>query len=374
MRSPKCLEVGCTNQPSYGFRGEKILYCASHKQTDMIDLKNIYCGTCNTLANYGIPGGPPVCCAEHKTEGMINVRSAVCVIDGCMKQPSYGMVNGKKTHCSDHATPEMVDVLHRKCEKCDKNPSFGFEGGQVRFCGKHQEPGMINVYGKLCAVEGCSYHATFNWEGMTRCFCRQHITPGMVNVAGRRCRLCPTVAANNKYDGYCLRCFMYTFPDIKVCRNYKVKERHIHEFLEGVYGSDRFTNDKAIDGGCSKRRPDWFFECFTHTIIVECDENQHDFYDSTCEVARINELYTDLAYRPIVFIRFNPDGYDNEDGERIRSSFKYHGRLDVPVVRCAKEWNKRLKALKEQIDHHKERVPTEAVTVVSMFYDGYASV
>ena len=38
-------------------------------------------------------------------------------------------------------------------------------------------------------------------------------------------------------------------------------------------------------------------------------EMQHKYYDTLCEQVRINELYEDFGYRPVVFIRFNPDGY-----------------------------------------------------------------
>lgn len=36
--------------------------------------------------------------------------------------------------------------------------------------------------------------------------------------------LCDVHPSNKNYEGYCLRCFIYTFPDKPVLRNYKIKE------------------------------------------------------------------------------------------------------------------------------------------------------
>jgi EsV-1-7 cysteine-rich motif len=377
VKNQQCSQEGCILQPAYGFKGKKQVYCVSHKEDGMIDLKNIWCGKCDTIASYGLPGGKPVFCVNHMTTDMINVRYTPCLHEGCMKQPSYGHpVGGKITHCSEHASPEMVDMLHQKCahpQGCLKNPSFNIDGKTPRFCAGHAQPDMVNVLEKRCEVDGCMKRARFNYEGMLTAFCREHAMSSMIDLVTRRCKMCPTTVSNDKYKGYCLRCFIHTFPNIKISRRYKIKERRIHDFLEEQYGGTSFTNVKTIDGGCSRRRPDWFFECFSHTIIVECDENQHEAYDTTCEVQRINELYTDLAYRPIVFIRFNPDEYTDSRGSKIESSFKYHSKLDVPVIRYEPEWRARLKALKEQIDYHKTHVPTEPVRVVSMFFDGHGS-
>lgn len=68
---------------------------------------------------------------------------------------------------------------------------------------------------------------------------------------------------------------------------------------------------KKVDGGCSKRRPDFLFDIFTHTVI-ECDENDHKDYSTSCEIAKLNETFTDLADRPMILIRFNPDNYEGK--------------------------------------------------------------
>ena len=43
-------------------------------------------------------------------------------------------------------------------------------------------------------------------------------------------------------------------------------------------------------------------------------ENKHTDYDYSCEHKRLMELSQDLQHRSIVFIRFNPDAYVNQEG------------------------------------------------------------
>lgn len=50
----------------------------------------------------------------------------------------------------------------------------------------------------------------------------------MINVKNKRCQtpLCYTLITN-KYDGYCLYCFIHLFPNKPITRNYKTKEKYI---------------------------------------------------------------------------------------------------------------------------------------------------
>jgi len=66
-------------------------------------------------------------------------------------------------------------------------------------------------------------------------------------------------------------------------------------------------NTSNILNGCSKKRPDIFFNLETHCIIVEIDENQHKSYDESCECSRINEIVNGIGGRPVIIIRYNPD-------------------------------------------------------------------
>lgn len=370
VKNPKCKKQGCPSQPAYGFVGEKAQFCAKHLLPGMIDVKNIHCHKCSRIASFGFEDGKPVSCIEHIDHGMINLKIPKCEFEGCPSAPSYGFHKGKPTHCSKHQLPNMRDVAHLKCEdpECEQNRTYGFEGEVARFCLIHAPSGTINVARKSCDTEGCPAKAYYNYVGLSPLYCRTCAKPNMILIHSDRCILCPTFASVSKYRGYCMRCFIHTFPDEKVSRNFKVKERHVNDFLENEYQDVEFSHDKSV-GGCSRRRPDWFFECFTHSIIVECDENQHQDYETTCEIQRINELYTDLAYRPIVFIRFNPDDYIDVMGNKIKSSFKQHRKLDVPVIRNKSEWDMRLQSLKEKIDYHRNNIPAEPMEIDTLFFD-----
>jgi hypothetical protein len=178
---------------------------------------------------------------------------------------------------------------------------------------------------------------------------------------------CTTQASSPKYKGYCFYCFVHQFPDEPITRNFKVKEQHVHDFIAEQYQDREFTYNKTIRGGCSRKVPDWFFECLTHSVVVENDENQHVSY--SCENKRTMELFQDLGNRPIVFIRFNPDSYIDEEDNEVKSSFKYHSSLGVPMIRDKDEWNSRLKKLKDTLDYHLHNIPTKEVTVENLFYD-----
>ena len=177
---------------------------------------------------------------------------------------------------------------------------------------------------------------------------------------------------NPKYNGYCARCYIHLFPDVPISRNYKTKEYAVLEFIRNNYPQHTWINDKVIDGGCSKKRPDIFLELLTHSIIIEIDEYQHKDYDN-CELKRINLLFEDLGDRHIVFIRFNPDDYLDKDNNKIKSCWG----IDKNGLTCVKkskmnEWEYRLNTLKNAVDEVIciDNIDiTNPITYINLFYD-----
>ena len=104
-------------------------------------------------------------------------------------------------------------------------------------------------------------------------------------------------------------CCVNLFPDIEVARNYKTKENEVASRVKSLFPEFSWVCDKKVQDGCSLRRPDLLLDMGTHIIIVEVDENKHSGYDCSCENKRLMEISQDSGHRPIVFIRFNPDGY-----------------------------------------------------------------
>jgi hypothetical protein len=178
---------------------------------------------------------------------------------------------------------------------------------------------------------------------------------------------------NKKYNGYCSRCYIHLFPNELISRNYKTKEYAVLEFIRNNYTEHTRVNDKVIEGGCSKKRPDIFLDLLTHSIIIEIDENQHKTYDN-CELKRINLLFEDLGDRHIVFIRFNPDDYLDKDNKKITSCWGIDRRNGLSSVKKSKrnEWEQRLNTLKNTVDEViciDNIEITNPITYINLFYD-----
>ena len=263
----------------------------------------------------------------------------------------------------------MVNVKDKTCLKCKAQPAFNVEGEkQGIYCGKHKLAGMVNVISKTCLE--CKAIPVFNVEGKKQgIYCGTHKLPGMVNVVSKTCKthMC-SVQVGKKYEGYCVRCFMYTFPDKPISRNYKTKETTVVHFIKSQFTMD-WVADKRVVDGCSKRRPDLLVDLGYQVIIAEIDENQHIDYDCSCENKRIMELSQDFGHRPIVFIRFNPDDY-LDGGKNITSCWGLD-KKGLAVVKKSKtdEWATRMKALRDEIEYWTMNTTEKTVEIVQLFYD-----
>jgi hypothetical protein len=150
-------------------------------------------------------------------------------------------------------------------------------------------------------------------------------------------------------------------------RNYKTKESATVDFIKQTYSDFHWVADKRVTDGCSSRRPDLLLDLGSHIIIVEIDENKHSGYECSCENKRLMQLSQDLHHRPIVFIRFNPDAYKDEDGKHISSCWKL-SKLGVMSVSKKREWIMRLECLKSQITCWIENSTEKTVEIVELFY------
>jgi hypothetical protein len=232
---------------------------------------------------------------------------------------------------------------------------------------------MVDVKNKTCIYEGCKKQPTYNTDGGTKAlYCSTHKQEGMVNIKCVTCKSewCRTIV-QEKYDGYCLYCYMHLFPDKPVSRNYKTKEFAVVEFVKSTFPDHTWIADKTIHGGCSKRRPDLVLDVGYQVVIVEIDENQHMDYDCSCENKRIMELSKDIGHRPIVFIRFNPDDYAEKD--RQVSSCWGANKKGVCIVKKSKkeEWKNRLTALETQITYwiQPANATHKTIETIELFYD-----
>ena len=164
---------------------------------------------------------------------------------------------------------------------------------------------------------------------------------------------------------YCLTCAIQFF-DGTIKRNYKTKELHVVEHIKTNFPNFDFIADKRIEGGCSKKRPDLFFDYGSHIIIIEVDEFQHKMV--SCEEKRTIEILEDNQWKNTTFIRFNPDSFYLND-KKILSCWKCN-KLGVLTIAKGKEqeWQERLQLLIDTIQFHIENEPTKPLTVVKLFY------
>ena len=381
VKNKTCIHEGCKTHPHYNKEGEtKALYCAEHKLKDMINVKSKTCihegckkqpsynKECETKALY---------CAQHKLKDMINVKDKPCIHEGCKTIPNYNKeCETKALYCVKHKMKDMVDVKNRQCihEGCKTHPTYNKEGeAKALYCAEHKLKDMVNVKDKQCIHVGCKTLPHYNKSSETKAlYCAEHKLKDMVDVKHKTCKSdwCST-RVQEKYEGYCLFCFINLFPDKPVSRNYKTKEYSVVEFVKTSFQDFNWIADKIVSGGCSKRRPDLLLDLGYQIVIIEVDENQHTDYDCSCENKRIMELSQDLAHRPIVFIRFNPDDYD-KNGKTITSCWG-QDKKGMCVVKKSKktEWTQRLTALEETIKYwsNPANITTKTIEIFQLFYD-----
>lgn len=179
---------------------------------------------------------------------------------------------------------------------------------------------------------------------------------------------CHTIA-NKKYNGYCLICCINLFPDTPVYRNYKTKENEVVDRITSHFPDFSWVADKRVADGCSKRRPDLLLDLGSHIVIIEIDENKHTGYTCSCEHKRLMELSQDLHHRPIVFIRFNPDGYTDLSGTKIISCWKTNKLGVVQIMKTKQsEWDNRINSLTQQIQYWVENPSDKTVEIIELFY------
>jgi len=119
-------------------------------------------------------------------------------------------------------------------------------------------------------------------------------------------------------------------------------------------GHDDYTSyDRIIDKGtCGLERPDFLFDCGTHYVVLEVDENQHDDRQEVCECFRTVNVSQSLGMKT-VFLRYNPD------------AFKSDGRKQNPGI------GRRRDVLLRWLSYFKVTVPGDFLTVAFLYYDGY---
>jgi len=373
----KCI-ICKLKSPTFNFEGEKTpTHCSKCKLENMIDIKHPKCIVCKLKQSYfNLPNEKkPTHCASCKLENMINVKDKKCIV--CkLKQPYFNLPNEKKpTHCSKCKLENMVDIKHPKCIVCKlKQPSFNLPNEKKpTHCSKCKLENMIDIKNPKCIVckEKQPLFNLPNEKKPTHCSgCKLE---NMIDIKNPKCKSewCDILISNKKYRGYCLFCFMNLFPNEEVSRNYKTKEIAVGDYIKTEFPDMDWICDKIVNNGCSLRRPDLLLDLGYQVLIIEIDENQHNNYDCSCENKRLMELSQDVNHRPIIFIRFNPDDY-LDNNKNITSCWSIN-RNGICVVKKSKkkEWNERLNILKDNVKYwiNEEHKTDKTIEVIELFYD-----
>jgi hypothetical protein len=343
-----CLE--CDKRANFGIKGtNKPLYCLKHKGQDHVDVVHDLCLKCDKRANFGIKGTKKaIYCLKHKDKEHVNVMDKMC-IECDIKQATFGIRGTKKPlYCLKHKGEEHVDVKHKLCDhdKCKSRENYGHLFKPKTHCAKHKTKNEFKYNKPKCEHNKCKLIPCYtDQDDNYPLRCEDHCLENDKNVIERNCISCNLVCMLTK-DSLCNDCSEYINR-----KPHKRKETIIKNVLD-ANKLEYDTYDKIPTESCNKYRPDFVFDRGTHIIILEVDENQHHSYNCECEQARMINLFQDFGGLPVIFVRFNPDGYTDNKNKRIQYNKAREKRL--------------LTTLNSLLIH----IPKDLLSVIYLYYNG----
>lgn len=199
----------------------------------------------------------------------------------------------------------MINIKTKNCQhpKCKELKLYGMPDKVAQFCFEHKQPEMINIDAEnACDVPDCTKEHMLLVDGQK--FCLAHSPKEFQIKVNRLCKYCDIEQESDYICGDCKK--------ISTKKEWAIV-RHLRKTIDTKF---EYNSSKMLQG-CSKKRPDVFFDLPTHCVIVEVDENQHKPYEDTCECARINEIVNGIGGRSVIFIRFNPDGLKHQGNRKV---------------------------------------------------------
>lgn len=376
-----CLDNDCNTRSSQGINGY-IFYCAKHKHL-LEGTKGRYykkCESCDKAPTYGIKGGGinAIRCADHKLKDDIICRNDMCKKCGKI-QAGYGL-NGKRTWCVKCAPKEAKNsvaykckcgkqaswgfnkpefckpcapkgtwfIYKRKCNQCDKQASYGLDKNKPLNCREHSEPEFKNLISRFCKSDGCEHQAHFYKPGgkyKRSEYCISHAPNDYLSTNYSQCTSCKLWYGMRKEFTLC----MYCRPDKRI----KTRENKIVDYLKSLEYYQEFVHDKMSADNyaiCGKYRPDILYNCGTHHVIIEVDEDQHKYYENNCELKRTYAIQEGLGL-PCWFIRFNPDKFNGKD------------------IFNKKEFAIRITKLRRYIKYCRNNIPDFEIKIKYLYYE-----
>lgn len=394
----KCQKEGCEIKTAlYNYTSEnKGLYCSKHCKESMVDVVHKKCEHDKYKYNCKSCKGVGICSHNKRKNRCIQCKgSGVCehnkLKSTCVSCHGSAICehNKRKDICRACKGSSICEHDKRKsiCKICkgsglclhQKEKSQCKNCNGVSIC----EHKRRKIYCKQCNGSYICLH------GIQKTQCKQCKGSSICehDKLKTRCKQCDGSAlckspwcetqAIKKYDGHCFTCYVHLFPDRPNARNYKTKERTIVDYVKTAFPDFTWVADRKVADGCSARRPDLLLDLGYQVIVLEVDENQHEVYDCSCENKRLMEISRDVGHRPLIFLRFNPDGYTDGENEKVKScwSVSKQGLCHVNP-REKKRWEARLETLKGQITYWsaEENKSEKTLEVVHLYYDGFKDI
>jgi len=318
----------CHKNASFGYEEKRDrIMCKKHKSEEMVSKsKKPNTCPCGTIPIFGYTGEKPTCCVKCKKGDMTDIKSKKCA---CGTKMCYGLPGESPSCCAKCKTDDMIVVSSKKLCACNKQPTFALEGMKPVCCKDCKSPDMVNTFNKRCNSNS-----------------PPHNIP------------CP-MGGNRNYEGFCTHCFANLFPNNPKTAQIrkKSKELAVVSFISTEFKD--FLHDKPLftqDCDCSHRRRIDLRKLVNGTLVcIEVDEHQHKHYDKQDQENRYNDLFM-MYTGKMIFIRYNPDKYKDEDGKSRNPSVKT-----------------RYDRLKEEVEKQIKRVEAEEnadlLEIIHLYYD-----
>jgi len=294
--------------------------------------------------------------------------------------------DGKCKKCLEESRKCEHKKRRANCKKCSPQ-NFCEHGTKKDFCSKGDCRGsQICEHGRRKSEchEGDCHGSHICEHGRRKSECHEGYCHGsQVCEHGRKKSECPKcggsrlcihckyicgtkryVESLDKKVKCCSGCFYKFYPNDEIPRRYKLKQHYFNDKLKEKFGNDFLQYDRKIKGGCSGKIPDWFLDCYTHSIIIELDEDQHKY--TSCDEKRNMELFRDLGNRPLVIIRINPDKYKIGKTKKI-GCFDFDDKNNIKCL--TDEFDIRFNKLVKNLQFFIDNQPIKELTIKKLFFN-----
>ena len=375
IKNSKCITCDL-KQPAFNLPDQKKgLYCGDCKKVGMIDIRHPKCITCNLKRPlFNLPDQKKgLYCFDCKKVGMIDIKNPKCITCN-LKRPYFNLPDQKKgLYCFDCKKVGMIDIKNPKCITCNlKQPAFNLpDQKKGLYCFDCKKVGMIDIKNPKCIT--CNLkQPTFNLPDQKKgLYCFDCKKVGMIDIRHPKC-ITPLCDQFAKIQKYCSRCYYSLHPD-KASKRIKFRELEVYKFLQENFKDLNIIYNKHLkgDGQCLRDQPDFLIHLNHHSLIIECDENQHKYYNKECIIPRIHRIQEALN-RNIIVIMFNPDSYIDENNKKIKGCFGIDKKTGLGVISKTDidKLNSRFITLKDTINENMiYSVDNEPIRIIQLFYD-----